>query len=330
MQHEITAKTPLLDDRGRLTEPGWARNAQYIYERRKVRGAVKEWDFYQMLEGDMLLQMIIGHVSYIASFSATLINLKSGEKRSFSHLRPLPLRSLGMPENPECPHVLQAEGHGFTMRFTVQEGRRLLRLDAPDAEIDVQFDTDPENDKMVIATPLGKPNQFYFNYKENFYQGRGRAVIGDMSHTFTNSTGLIDWGRGVWPFMHEWYWGNASAVINGRRFGFNIGWGFGDLSRATENMFFLDGKVVKLGALTVENEEASDRMRPWRFTDDAGRFSLTMQPFFDNFSETNFGIVHTYCHQIFGRFDGYVVADDGERFTIENMTAFCEHAVNRW
>ena len=189
---------------------------------------------------------------------------------------------------------------------------------------------EPDNDKMVIATPLGKANQFYCNYKENYYHGRGHAAIGDMSHTFTDATGLIDWGRGVWPFQHEWYWGSGSAMVDGRRFGFNIGWGFGNTNQATENMFFVDGRATKLDTLRVEHEAAEDRMRPWRFTDPAGRFDVTMQPRFDNFTETNLAIVHTYCHQIFGRFDGFALAEDGERLDIRNMPAFVEHAVNRW
>ena len=330
MQHEIITQTPLLDDKGRLTDPGWARRMHYVYAREKARGLLKEWDFYQMLEGDMLLQLTIGHVSYMASFSATLLNLSTGKRRTFGRMRPLPGRRLNMPQNPETPHELAVSGRDFTMRFTVKDDVRLLQLDAPDVEIDVQFDSEPDNDKMVIATPLGKPHQFYCNYKENYYHARGRAAIGDMSHRFTDATGLLDWGRGVWPYRHEWYWGSASAIVGGRRFGFNIGWGFGDLSKATENMFFIDGRATKLGELRVENEEAEDRMRPWRITDPEGRFDLTMRPRFDNFTETNIAVVHTYCHQIFARFDGFVVAEDGERIEINNLTAFVEHAVNRW
>lgn len=330
MQHEITKQTPLLDARGRLTEPGWAPRMRYAYARSRARGPVKEWDFYQMIEGDMLLQMTIGHLSYMASFSATLLNLATGERRVFTRLRPLPLRSIPMPENPETPHELAVSGSDFSMRFTVGPNVRALRLDAPDADIDVLFETDPQNDRLVIATPFDKPRQFYCNYKENFYMGRGRAVIGDMAHTFTGACGLLDWGRGVWPFAHEWYWGSGAGSADGHSFGFNIGWGFGNLAHASENVYFIDGKAHKLDTLLVENDEENDRMRPWRFRDPAGRFDLCMTPFFDNFTETNFAIVHTRCHQLFGRFSGYVLTDGGERLTIDNLTAFCEHAVNRW
>ncbi len=330
MQHEILQTTPLHNAKGRLIEPGWARKMLYTYERDKLRGPIKEWDFYQMLEGDMLLQMTIGHLSYIASFSATLLNLATGERRVFSRMRPLPLRSLNMPQDPSAPHELCVSGRDYVMRFTASEQLRELRLDAPDAEIDVAFETDPENDKLVIATPFDRPRQFYCNYKENYYSARGRAVIGDMAHSFINAVGLLDWGRGLWPYLHEWYWGNGAGTIDGHSFGFNIGWGFGNTVNATENVYFIDGRAHKLDGLSVESDEAADRMRPWRFDDPEGRLSLTMTPRFDNFTETNLGLVHTRCHQIFGRFSGYALMDGGERLEIDKLPAFCEHAVNRW
>ncbi|MDO4571903.1 MAG: DUF2804 domain-containing protein [Clostridia bacterium] len=330
MQREIVEPRPLLDARGRLTCPGWARGMRYVYERRLARGPLKEWDFYQMLEDGMLLQLTIGHVSYMASFSATLLNLLTGERRVFTRMRPLPLRSLPMGENPEPAQTLAVSGRDFSMAFTHGDGVRSLRLEAAEAEIDVMFEAGADNEKMVIATPFDKPGQFYLNYKENFYTGRGRARIGDMVHTFTDAAGLLDWGRGVWPYRHEWYWGSGAAVVDGHRFGFNLGWGFGDLRHATENVFFLDGRAHKLGRLNVERGEGGDRMQPWRFADPERGFDLELRPFFDNFTETNFGLVRTRCHQLFGRFNGYATLEDGSRFPIENLAGFCEHAVNRW
>ena len=49
MQHEITRPIPLLDSKGNLTEPGWARSLLPVYDREKVKGGIlrlKEWDYY--------------------------------------------------------------------------------------------------------------------------------------------------------------------------------------------------------------------------------------------------------------------------------------------
>jgi len=49
MQHEITKAIPLLDERGNLTEPGYAKRLLPVYDRTKVKGGfarLKEWDYY--------------------------------------------------------------------------------------------------------------------------------------------------------------------------------------------------------------------------------------------------------------------------------------------
>ena len=58
--------------------------------------------------------------------------------------------------------------------------------------------------------------------------------------------GTLDWGRGVWTHDNTWYWGSGNGYVNGKPFGFNIGYGFGNTSAASENALFYDGKIHKL------------------------------------------------------------------------------------
>jgi len=333
MQKEITSSVPLLDERGHVVSPGYARRMVFGYDRERIRAgpfALKEWDFYQIAAGEYVLQLTIGHVSYMASFSATLFHITNGERAAFSRMRPLPLRSMRMPVTPEEPGVLSAEGRDFSMRFETAAGSRHLVLHGRGAEADVTLVNDPDDDKMAIATPFTNPRQFYLNCKENFYEARGGAQIGGLSVALKpGDTALLDWGRGVWPFRHEWFWGNGAANTCGGRFGFNIGWGFGNTSNATENMFFWNGKAYKLGVLRAERDER-EYMAPWHFCDEEGRFDFVMTPVYDNFTQTKLAFVDTRCHQVFGRYDGTAVLPGGETLEIRDLLAFCEHAQNRW
>jgi hypothetical protein len=60
------------------------------------------------------------------------------------------------------------------------------------------------------------------------------------------------------------------------------------------------------------------------------RFDLVMTPVFDHFTRTKIAFIRTHCHQVHGRFSGWVVPPDGRRREIKDMLAFCEHAENRW
>lgn len=338
VQKEIASSVPLLDARGNVATPGYARLMLFRYDRAMVKAgplALKEWDFYQIAAGDNVLQLTIGHVSYVASFSATLFSIRTGERRSFSRMKPLPLRSMKMPENPELPNVLETSGKDFSMRFETAADMHHLTLNGRDPALgevwaDVTLKSDSQDEKMVIATPFAKPGQFYLNCKENYYTVSGGCRIGGLEVVLKpKDTALLDWGRGVWPFRHEWFWGNGAVNAEGGRFGFNIGWGFGDTRNATENMFFWNGRAYKLGVLLVERDER-DYMAPWRSRDEDGAFDFTMTPVYDNFTQTNLGLVHTQCHQVFGRYNGTAVLPDGAKIEIRDMLAFCEHAQNRW
>lgn len=338
MQREITSTQTLLDEKGALIQPGYARRMLFEYNREQISAgpfSLKEWDFYQIISGDYVLQLTIGHVSYVASFSVMLFNIQTGEKKSFTRMKPLPMRHIAMPHNPEKPNVLEAEGKGYKMRFETRSTERLLIVQAEDKKlgkinIDLVLSNDPQNDKLVIATPFFKRNQFYLNYKENYYGVSGRVNFGDMSVTpGYNDTALMDWGRGVWPFKHEWFWGNGAGFVDGGRFGFNIGWGFGDLQYATENMFFWNGNAYKLDKLDVDRDE-HDYMQPWHFKDSDGLFDFTMTPIYDRYTENNMLVINTHCHQIFGRYSGTAVLPDGKIIEVKDLIAFCEHAENRW
>ena len=338
MEKEITKLQPLFTEAGDLNNPGYAKQMMFEYDRGSLKSgplALKEWDFYQIGLGDDVLQLTIGHVSYIASFSAKLISLKTGEVLDFSRMKPFPLKSMNMPTSPNAPNVVEAAGKDYAFRFDSQPTYRHLTIKGTDKKIgdidlDITIQADPKNEKMVIATPFEKKKQFYLNCKENFFGAKGTIRFGQKNITLSEkNTSVLDWGRGVWPFKQEWFWGNGTAYMDGGRFAFNIGWGFGDLSNATENMFFWNGKAHKLGSLIVERDE-NDYMAPWHFTDETGNLDLTMTPVHDHFSKTEILFIKTQCHQVHGKFNGTATLPDGKKIKVVDMLAFCEHAENQW
>lgn len=338
-QNEILEKIPLLDEQGRILHPGFSRKMNYIYNRDQVRAhpfALKEWDFYQISCGEgWILQMTIGHVSYAGNFSAALFNIYTGVKKGFSRMSPFPLKKIPMTRNPELPSAIGVQDRDYRILFQTGEHSRLLTLRAEDSElglidIRVHLENDPDNEKMVIATPFDKPNQFYLNYKENYYRASGRIIFDDLSVTLKHdANALLDWGRGVWPFHQEWYWGNGACLVDGVPFGFNIGWGFGDLSCATENIFFYNRIGIKLDTVTLTKDE-KDWRKPWHFKSSDGAFDFHMKPVFDNDTRTELAFVKNRCHQVFGILNGTATLPDGRVIHVKDMTAFCEHAVNRW
>ena len=71
-------------------------------------------------------------------------------------------------------------------------------------------------------------------------------------------------------------------------------------------------------------------MKPWKFSDAEDRLDLTFTPFKERLAQTNLGIIFSEVHQMFGRYNGKAVADDGEVIQIKDLIGFSEEHHARW
>jgi hypothetical protein len=338
-QYRITTPGPLLDGRGALLQRGYATRPLLDYQRAGVKAPpwrVKEWDFYQVSNDEYCVQFTIGHASYAGQLTVTFFRFSDGLRFDRTATLVLPFNSLHMPSTASAGET--ASRQGVTIGFRVDDDGRWLRAettpsrDVPAMRASIKLSQRPGGDSMVIATPfLEYPQAFYYNEKINCLPADGFIEIGDDKFVFSpdSAFGLLDWGRGVWPFHTEWYWGNGSTIVDGVPFGFNIGYGFGDASAASENMLFYGGVAHKLSAVTFDLA-AGGYMAPKHFSSDDGRFDMDFTPVYDRITKTKLLFVDNECHQVFGRFSGTATLDDGHLIDVRDMMAFTEHAVNNW
>ena len=342
-QHEITKSIPLLDKNGNLTEAGYAKKLLPVYERGKVKGGalrLKEWDYYYIGNDRFGVALTIADNSYMGLDSISFLSF-TGEPWEItkSPMRIMTLGKTNLPESSESG-VSEIKGKGYYLSFTVKNGVRAIsaHMDAFKGEdaIDVELKlTGEPEDSMVICTPFEKKAHFYYNQKINCMRAEGTVKIGAEVYTFSpeDSFAVLDWGRGVWTYHNTWYWGSASGLADGEDFGFNIGYGFGDTSAASENMLFYKGKAHKLSEVTFNiplKNGKEDYLKPWTFTSDDGRFEMDFHPVIDRASCTDFKILKSDQHQVFGRFSGKAVLDDGTVLNIKDLFGFAEKVENKW
>ena len=146
---------------------------------------------------------------------------------------------------------------------------------------------------------------------------------------------MLDWGRGVWTYENTWYWSSAAYVLpSGTPFGWNLGYGFGDTSAASENMLFHAGTAHKLGGIKFEipgEAEGKERYtEPWKFTSDDGRFEANFVPVLDRASCADVKLIKSDQHQVFGRFTGKAVLDNGTVVEFADFPGFAEKVSNKW
>ena len=189
-------------------------------------------------------------------------------------------------------------------------------------------------DTIVVATPFNKKKHFYYNQKINLMKSTGSVIIGEQSYDFSKDTfGLLDWGRGVWTYKNTWYWSSLNGLYKGHRIGFNLGYGFGDTSTHSENIFYYDDKSYKLDDVVFnipkDNKGKDDYLSEWTFTSEMKDINLTFKPILNRHDDTNVLVIRSKQNQVFGLFSGYFIVD-GEKIDFENLLGFAEKVYNRW
>ena len=344
MQRRITSPGPLHDEKGHLTETGYATSLIKAYDRSRVAASrlrIKEWDYYCVVSDRYALALTIADNGYLYMDSVSLLDFDERSQATWSAIHP-PFGGRRLPATSAWGD-LRAAGQGYELTFE-NDGRRRRLYGHVDhfpngGHGPLLFDitlTDAPRDSMVIVTPFaGKPNAFYYNQKINCLRAEGKAVAEGKEYLFApaHSFAVLDWGRGVWTYDNTWYWGSASGLASGVPFGFNIGYGFGDTSAASENMLIYDGQAHKLSQVTFQipmKDGREDYLSPWKFVSDDGRFQMDFEPILDRAANMDFKLLCSDQHQVFGRFTGAAVLDDGRKIEIRRFPGFAEKVHNRW
>ena len=98
-------------------------------------------------------------------------------------------------------------------------------------------------------------------------------------------------------------------------------------------MLFYDGKAHKLSQVTFNipmKDGKEDYLSPWTFTSDDGRFEMNFTPIMDRASNTDFVILGSNQHQVFGKFTGSAILDDGTKIDVKDFVGFAEKVSNKW
>ena len=89
------------------------------------------------------------------------------------------------------------------------------------------------------------------------------------------------------------------------------------------------GKAYKLDEVTF-HIDTTDYMKPWKFSSNDERFEMDFEPILDRQGKTNFLIIKSIQHQVFGYYTGYLVLDDGTKLKVDRFLGFAEDVLNWW
>ena len=172
-EHRITGTGRLLDEEGRLREPGWATRPPFAYDHADIQAPpwrIKDWDYYLINDERYAAALTFSDLGYLGLVSASVLDFSVRAFKTTSETVPLPLGSMGLPASSDAGDICWENARCRVEWRHVGDARRLSFAmrdfdDGEDLEMEALLDQQPR-DSMAICTPWDEdPHAFYYNRK---------------------------------------------------------------------------------------------------------------------------------------------------------------------
>jgi hypothetical protein len=92
-------------------------------------------------------------------------------------------------------------------------------------------------------------------------------------------------------------------------------------------ILMLIGMFISYG----DNENSEyDYLKEWNITSNDKRFEMTFTPLINRSSLTDIKILISDQNQVFGKFNGFLVLNDGKKIEVKDFLGFIERVRNKW
>jgi hypothetical protein len=344
---EVTETVDLCRPDGRTLDPaarGWSRRPLHRANLRGRWGRTKRWDYWAILADDVVVSVTYADVDYLGLADVWWLDQRTGV--TGGHQGPVPLaRGLHLPDRPGTEPLTYAGGRS-SMSLIDDEGGTTITATWPEAggtigRLDARIDLPEDHESLNVVIPWSD-RTFQFTSKHQARPARGSLTVGDRTYDFGvppggetgggAAWGVLDVGRGRWPYRTRWNWGGGAGIATDGRtvVGVQFGAKWTEGTGFTENGVIVDGRLNKIGEELVWTYDWDAPMQPWRVHHPDGSLDLTLAVDHDKHSRTQALVLATEVHQVFGRWTGHVTDETGRRVEVDGILGFAEESRSRW
>jgi len=222
-----------------------------------------------------------------------------------------------------------ARAKDLRIEITEETGGVRMRVEVPRASIAVFAEKPAGHECLAVVVPW-TDRRFQYTVKDVARCATGTIAIDGEVYDLPagESWAVLDHGRGRWPYDITWNWGAGSGRYRGSVIGIQVGGKWTDGTGATENAFFVDGRMHKIHDDVTWDYDQADFLSPWSVC--GGGLDARFVPFYDRVARTNLGIIAAATDQCFGVWSGTFTTANGEVIPFEGIEGWAEHVHNRW
>ena len=337
-EREITGDVELALADGRTLNPaarGWSRTPVQIANQTGSWGRKKKWDYWSIQAGDLLISGVVANLDFFGTSDIWWRDLSTGQEGG---------RGCGAAggkgfELPDrygtVPLSIRAKNYACDLRDD-EQGNTFVDIvwtekNGEEGELHAVIEMPPGHESLNVVIPWSD-QVFQYTSKHQARPARGTMRVGDRTWVIDDDAwGILDIGRGRWPYQTTWNWGGgAGRATDGTVVGLQFGAKWTEGTGFTENGIFVDGKLHKIGRELEWTYDWDAPMGPWRVRDTGGQMDVTLVPRYDKHSVIDLKLMKRETHQVFGLWTGTVTGDDGRTFEVKNIQGFAEECRARW
>lgn len=346
-EREITEAVRLCRADGRALAPGalgWSRVPLHTCNLRGRRLRTKRWDYWAVLTGDLAVSVTYADIGYLGTATVWWADLTTGATGGREVVVPGG-RGFGLPDLPgsaplrfRSRHLdldLVTDGHGDGDGEGTTITGRWDERDGTEGRLEVRVDAPAAHESLNVVIPWSD-QLFQYTSKHQARPARGELVVGARTHAIGAAErpawGVLDVGRGRWPYSTRWNWGGGAGVADDGHtvVGLQLGGRWTQGTGFTENGVILDGRLTKIGTELLWDYDWEHPMRPWRVRHPDGSLDLTLVPRHDRHARVQALVIATEVHQVFGSWTGLVTDEEGREVHVSGIPGFAEESRSRW
>lgn len=333
---ELSSPVTLCGRSGRLNPAavGWSKKPLHTCNLSGHWPRKKRWNYWCVTGKDAMFSITISDIDYAGAVFAYYLDFKTGE--SFERTVTVPfsrsiylgdtVQSLSSFQNDDVDVQFVSEGDGYSISLSW-----LNFAPGKDLSAELLIAQPKKHESLNVVVPWST-ERFQFTSKQNALPASGFFSIGEKKYQFSpkESFACLDFGRGIWPYFTRWNWGSFSGYSGKDLLGVNMGALWTDGTGVTENAVTVNGKITAIKEKIQFEYDCGDFMKPWTIrTEKNGSVDLVFTPFHERKAKSNLLIVASTVHQLFGRYEGTVIA--GRRqFDVKGVVGWAEEHSARW
>ncbi|CAG9331277.1 unnamed protein product [Blepharisma stoltei] len=294
----------------------------------------KQWEFYGIYADNITLAVATVDLGYVKNVFITIYE-KGKDPVTIEEIVPF-----WVPSNMTQDSLKGTTRFNTTnfFMFFHNNGKDMKTVVAnyKKTEIDINliFVKGKHQEGMVYLGPMNDDgSKFFYSHKQYNYLVDGYLTYNGKNHLFSKQLGVMDWGRGIWPYHSRWIWASGLGVHKGVYLGLNIGELPGKNHYATDDCLFANETVIKIGV--VNTQHPKNLLDPWVFTTVNDRphpnyafMNMTFYP--EKVFEKSFSVwvIKSDLKQLFGTYKGIVRTTEYEVEVVVRGFMEVHHA--RW